>query len=215
MTIDMKLYSEWLKFHFDRPAWSERKPYAESSPEEQARFNALSEREVFWDDDPRRQLAFLTHTFLNAPSVLPSFTRHQIGEGLWDLTDTISRAMHSKVPSWDEKRDLIRSVYTLFADFFAKDGVSHSTTEAIFHKWWEEFPFPSPWYDSYSKKRGIALPPESQAYYDEVLAVMEKIMQIGEIGCYDSVYHSLDIWQEPTGKAERLKREYATRGPKT
>lgn len=203
-------------------------------------WDAICEGHRLWGRDRPRLTALLTRTLKNCKEDLASFSPDQVGDGLWYLLtrgDYFRSALvhqnppsQENEPSWEEKRGLIRACETLFADYLSPMFHANSIPPRlrdVGEFWWEFFPPPNPIFTGTTEKGirsiyvGVGAPEtpptadevaRSQAYYDEVLGVMERLLERRDVTIFHYVYWNLETWNEPTGKARALGRKYAPKG---
>lgn len=203
-------FNEWFNFLFD----AKRHAKAKAAPRTREQLLADQKIEADWASDKQRLCAFLTHTFKDAGSLLTRIDDRDAEAGLWHIIGagrTLQYVLRGStpygvneppLPSWEARRDCIRSTYYLFSDYLGGHGL---TVDGM---WWEEFPKPYP--NALSIKEGESLPPESQAYYGEVLDVLERLLKHPDRKLAKLAFQGLAFCQEPSGRAKNLEIRYKT-----
>jgi hypothetical protein len=238
--VDRERYLLWRHDIFDHEPQSDVSTWWDETGGESEETLGM-EAESRWLPDLDELIKFITHLCANAKSELVPFSQRQVGDGLWYLVasstflqNVLSGPRNEQNPSWRERPPLkarlecIRSTYQLFTEYLGPQYHRQSTDRALKQTigyWWEFFPLPNP---AFVDLDGGAFKPmyirgdtgsspapaeiaESQAYIDEVLGVMERLLELRDPAFFDPVLRALPRWYEPTGKARALEEKFADR----
>jgi len=187
----------WVRWVFDRPV-KRRRWYLE-------RF------EDPWAEDPRMFLAYLRRLF-ERPQFLPStYSRDQVGQGLWFLGDGTAsgymECLFDHAIPFNLRDDAIASIPQLFRYLFANqcgDALGHLDREGndalnmTCYMWWDIFP----------TKGGNE---RAETLFD----TMSKILVVDSEACKESALHGLGHAAEKfPDRVKAIIDEFLTRRPK-
>lgn len=173
-------YENWLRLLFDHPVTD------------------VPERDSHeWGLTPSVSVAHMTRLFTAPRPVTQTYTRDQIGQGLWYLAGggdkLFAFAMQDESVPWPARQRCIAAMYDLFARLFAvqlrrpvpvADGPFDWFSGACF-MWWDIFPF---------RAWGIlktGSETERARYDREVMKTLERIIELPSNLCRQSVLHGL------------------------
>lgn len=176
-------FEKWIGYVFDHPA---------AKPEWY-----WDEDAEYWDGPAEVTVKFLTQTFEHSGDVLLPFSDAQVNQGLWFLaspscSDYMFAVLDETVP-WPDRRQCIRSIYTLFEECFAKRCSPHlshldepgaNPLNSVCYMWWDIFP-------AYGQPDN----PARAEVDSEFLNVMEKTLYLDSDACCESALHGLGHWQ--------------------
>ena len=172
-------FNQWVTFCFNRPIESPVWHWSEE----------YDDFEDFPDD---LSIEFLTKLFSSPLETLSSFSDAQVNQGFWYLICTMSSpciyALFSDDIKWENKKDCINSISTLYSEYFAtkcSKALSHNDPEqakispinSICYMFWDLIPW-----QSQTSNNQVYL-----AYLD----VIEEIMNIDHPACQESALHGL------------------------
>lgn len=181
----MTSFEQWIKWMFDHPVTKTGWHWDKGLDE--AEDHSLP---------PELGLEFATRVLSDPESHLSAYDEGQVEQGLlWMASETGSEIMDAvkdlEVP-WPVRRDCVRSVYTLYEQYFASHCSPHlghlaepgaSPLNNVCYMWWDYFP-------TWGK-------PEEPGYADldaEILDVMAKTLEIDSDPCREGALHGLSHW---------------------
>ncbi|MGI4789404.1 MAG: hypothetical protein ACRYFS_11215 [Janthinobacterium lividum] len=148
--------------------------------------NGRSER---WHRPPAVAIDYFTRAFENAAEVLAPYSVAQLASGFWKMN--FGPLTDESVP-WEQKRQCVRSMYTLFAECFASRCDEHlcysertkydkNPLNGVCYMWWESVPM---------RSHDPAHPEETSEYLD----VMRRTLLLDSDACQESALHGLGHW---------------------
>jgi len=178
-------FEEWVLFVFDHPV-------------DKSRLEWYWDLEADWWKGPAAlTVEYLTRAFENSESVFEPYSDSQLNQGLWYLvsnscSDHMFALTDASVP-WPERRNCIRSIYTLYEQCFAKRCTPHLShldesgagpLNSICYMWWDIIPI-----------FGQPKEPTRTEMDREILQVLESALKLDSIACQESALHGLGHWQ--------------------
>ena len=201
-------FEQWVQHIFNHPitdpAW-----YWDLDADERAGAN-----DAEWT--AATTVAFLTETFMQAGTVLLSYSDAQVNQGLnylvsGNCSDWMYDVLDDSVP-WLERRQCIHSIYTLFEQCFAKRCSPHlshldepgaNPLNSVCYMWWDSFP-------AYGQPKN----PARREVDAALLRVMQQTLYLDSDACCESALHGLGHWRMYYPKVTLIIDEFLTHGPK-
>ena len=176
-------FTDWLRRVFDHP---------------------VSYPAWHWADDadtseptPSDCVKCLTRLFEEPEIASATYSDAQINQGLnFLVSHSCSNYAYCFIGSsvdWHPRQRGIRAIGTLFEKLFARKCSDHllhldepgaNTLNSICYMWWDIFP-----------ACGHPASPSEIEAYDELLAVMQRILALDSLACQESALHGLGHWQ--------------------
>jgi hypothetical protein len=177
-------FQHWIEWVFDHPV---------TDPEWYQ-----AENVEFWVASPAVTVDYITRLFEAAPTHLQRFSDAQASQGLWFLASSIFfeglSSLYSEGVLRSQRQRCIRSIYTLFEQYFAIrcsphlsdiDELGANPLNVTCYMFWDFL-------------HHFAANPEGRVGTDmdsDMLSTMERILRLNQDACTESALHGLRHWQ--------------------
>lgn len=192
-------FEDWVKWVFDHPV-SDPEWYWDENAEE-------------WTASPVITVDYITRLLEEAPILLATYTDAQAAQGLWFLVSGIRcqgvGSICEETVLHSQRERGIRSIHALYESYFAircSPHLSHideqgaNPLNGVCYMWWDLLPQP---------KGQIA-----SELNPEVLATLERILNLNHDACTESALHGLGHWHlNYPEEATRIIDEFLASNP--